>query len=189
MTQADDDLMLLWQQGVSEAPEPAEVARLAARASMRRFDRVVSRRNVVESLAAAVVLAWFGWNIAIGEHRLANAVSFGCVAFVVGYLWWYHRGARVPDAAADAAAFHAALLARLDRQIALLRTVRYWYLLPLFVPPVLTALAIWEKSRPAAVVFLVFVGALYVGLGVLNERVAVNRLLDERARLEALYRE
>jgi hypothetical protein len=170
-------------------PDPAEVARLAARASMRRFDRMISRRNVVESVAAAGVLAWFAWGIAAGQDRLANGVSFGCVSFVIAYLWWQHRHAIALDATADAEAYHAALLARLDRQIALTRTVPYWYLLPLYVPPVLQAVPLWHKSPAATIVYLAFVTAVYVALGVLNVRVGVARLMAERARLDALYQE
>lgn len=188
MTQ-DDELMQLWQQGVASVPDGAEVARLAARASMRRFDRLIARRNLVESLAAAGVMAFFGWNVAAGYNRAANAVSLACVAFVAAYLWWRHRHAVVLDPAASAEAYHGALIAGLDRQIALLRTVWYWYLLPLYVPPLLQAAFLWEKSRAATVVFLAAVTACYVGLGALNSRVGVRRLLAERARLEALYQE
>ncbi|MEO5820632.1 MAG: hypothetical protein ABIT71_09005 [Vicinamibacteraceae bacterium] len=189
MSHTDDELMLLWQQGVSNAPDAAEVARLAARASMGRFDRMISRRNVIESLAAGGVLAWFAWGIVTGHERLSNAVSFGCVSFVVAYLWWQHRHTVALDAAADAGAYHAALVARLDRQIALTRTVPYWYLLPLYVPPALQAVPLWPKNPIATLVFLGVVSAIYVGLGVLNVRVGVARLMSERARLEALYQE
>jgi hypothetical protein len=189
MTPPDDELMRLWQQGASSAPDASEIARLAARASMRRFDRLIARRNVIESVAAAGVLGFFAWRIAAGHDRLANALSSGCVAFVIAYLWWGHRHTAVVDAAADAEAYRTALLVRLDRQLALLRTARYWYLLPLFVPPVIQALTLWEKSRSAAIVWLIVVTVIYVGIGVLNERVGVTRLLAERAQLEALYRE
>ena len=185
----DDELMQLWQQGLSHTPDGAEVARLAARASMRRFDRLIARRNVVESVAAAGVMAFFGWNAAIGRHPVANGLSLACVAFVIAYLWWRHRGTVEPDPAATAEAYHAALIAGLDRQIDLLRTVWYWYLLPLYVPPVLQAAYLWEKSRAAAIVLLTVVTACYVGLGVLNTRIGIRRLLTERARLEALYQE
>ena len=188
MTQ-DDELMQLWQQGVSRAPDGAEVARLAARASMRRFDRLIARRNVVESLAAAAVMTFFGWNVAVGHDRAANAVSFVCVSFVIVYLWWRHRHTAALDPAADAEAYRSALVTGLDRQIDLLRTVWYWYLLPLYVPPVLQGVSLWEKSRAATILFMAVVTACYVGLGVLNTRVAVKRLLTERARLEALYQE
>jgi hypothetical protein len=188
MTQ-DDDLMQLWQQAVSSQPDAAEVARLAARASMRRFDRLIARRNIVESLAAACVLVFFAWRMAVSDERLASAISFGCVSFVIAYLWWKHRNAAAPDAAADAQAYHAALLARLDQQIDLLRTAWYWYLLPLYVPPLLQSVSLWEKSRVAAIVLLAVVTACYAGLGVLNGRTGVNRLLAERARLQALYQE
>jgi hypothetical protein len=189
MTYADDELMLLWQQGISNTPDAAEIARLAARASMGRFDRMISRRNVVESLAAGGVLAWFAWGIVAGHARLSNAVSFGCVSFVMAYLWWQHRHTAVLDAAADAEAYHAALLARLDRQIALLRTMPYWYLLPLYVPPALQAVPLWPKHPAGTLVYLGLVSAIYVGIGVLNVRVGVGRLVAERARLEALYQE
>lgn len=188
MTQ-DDELMQLWQQGVSSTPDGAEVARLAARASMRRFDRLIVRRNVIESLAAAGVLAFFGWNIAIGHDRVASTLSFACVSFVVAYLGWRHRHAVALDPAANAEAYHAALIAGLDRQIDLLRTAWYWYLLPLYVPPVLQGVSLWEKSRAATLVWMALVTAFYVGLGVLNARVVVKRLMTERTQLEALYQE
>jgi hypothetical protein len=189
MSHTDDELMLLWQQGVSSTPDAAEVARLAARASMGRFDRMISRRNVVESITATGLLVWFGWNVVTGYERVANAVSFACVSFVIAYLWWQHRHAIVLDATADAEAYHAALLARLDRQIALLRTVPFWYLLPLYVPPVLQAVAVWHKSPGVALAFLGVVTAIYVAVGVLNVRITRARLLAERARLDALYQE
>jgi hypothetical protein len=189
MTTVDDELMLLWQQGTSSTPDPAEVARLAARASMRRFDRLIARRNVVESAAAAGVLTWFGWSFAAGHDRVSNGVSFACVSFVIAYLWWQHRHAVVVDATASAEAYHAALLARLDQQIGLLRTVPYWYLLPLYVPVALQAVAVWPKSPAATVVFVVVTTGCYVAIGVLNVRIAGPRLRAERARLVALYQE
>jgi hypothetical protein len=188
MTQ-DDELMQLWQQGVSSTPDGAEVARLAARASMRRFNRLIARRNVIESLAAACVMTFFGWNVVIGHHRVASALSFASVSFVIAYLWWRHRHTIALDPAANAETYHAALVAELDRQIGLLRTVWYWYLLPLYVPPVLQSVSLWEKSRAATLVFMAVVTAFYIGLGVLNARVGVKRLLTERSRLEALYQE
>jgi hypothetical protein len=185
----DDELIAIWQQGVSTTPDGAEVARLAARASMRRFDRLIARRNVVESIAAAAVMTFFGWQFAVGHDRVASGLSIACVAFVIAYLWWRHWQSVELDPAASAEAYQAALIAGLDRQIELLQTVWYWYLLPLYVPPVLQAVSLWEKSRAAAVVLLAVVTTFYVGLGVLNTRVAVRKLLSERARLEALYQE
>jgi hypothetical protein len=189
MMPADDELMLLWQQGASKTPDAAEVARLAARASMRRFDRLIARRNVVETVAACGVLLFFGWRLAAGDDRLANGLSFGCVSFVMAYLWWQHRRQAIVDATADAGAYRAALLARLDRQIGLLRTMPYWYLLPLYVPPVLQGAPLWHKSPAGTIVYFVVVTAVYVAIGVLNVRVGVARLLAERARLDALYQE
>ena len=149
------------------------MARLAARASMRRFDRLIVRRNVIESLAAAAVMTFFAWNVAIGHDRVANALSLACVAFVVVYLWWRHRHAIALDPAANAEAYHAALIAGLDRQIDLLRTVWYWYLLPLYVPPVLQGASSWERSRGATMGSAGGEG-FYLG-SVSEQRVAVKR--------------
>jgi hypothetical protein len=189
MMTIDDELMRLWQQGASSAPDAAEVARLAARASMRRFDRLVARRNVVETVTAIALLAFFGWRVAAGDDRLGAGVSFACVSFVIVYLWWRHRHAIVLDATASAQAYHAALLARIDQQIALLRTVPYWYLLPLYVPVALQAVALWPTSAAASIGLLIVAAAFYVALGVLNVRIAGARLRAERARIEALYQE
>jgi hypothetical protein len=189
MTQPDDELMLLWQQGVADTPDRDEVARLAARASMRRFDGLIARRNVIETVAAAGVLAWFGWNIVANSDRLVYVVSFACVSFVIAYLWWKHRHVIVLDPTADAEAYHAALLQRLDQQIALLRTMPYWYLLPLYVPSCLQAVTLWPRGLAATLTSLAVLTALYLAVGYLNVRIGVARLRAERVRLEALYQE
>ena len=189
MNPQGDELMLLWRQGTMGEPDPEEVARLAGRASMKRFDKVILRRNLAEYLAGVLLLIVFGWRIVAGENRLQNIVSIGCVAFVLVYLWWQHRHITPLDPAADASAYSAAMIARIDHQIRLLKGVRYWYLLPLYVPPVWQVFNRWQTSPAAAIVGFVVVTAAFVFVGFLNERVGVARLNAERDKIEALYKE
>ena len=183
-----DELIQLWQQGASNEPEAGTVARLAARATTRRFDRTVFWRNLREYLAGLVLMGVFGGQVVAGLNPLRNAINFVCAAFVMGYLWWRHRDVPRPDPAADARAFQTAMLERFDRQIRLLRTVRYWYLLPLYVPCVLQSVDAWQRRQwGAAVAMMIVVTVAYWFLARLNERAAVGLLVEARERIAALY--
>ena len=115
--------------------------------------------------------------------RLRAAIVCGA-AFVAAYLWSQHRRLLRLDPTATARDYQAAPLARIDRQIALLGGVRYWYLLPLYVPVLFQVAHTWQAhQRAAAVLVLVVVTALYAGLAYVNERLAVNYLKQERARV------
>jgi hypothetical protein len=185
-----DELMQLWRQGTSNDPDPDAVARLAARATMWRFDRVIFWRNAREYAAGLLLMGVFGWQFIVGTGRVRNGIAFACVAFVMGYLWWRHRDLPRPDPAADARAYQAVMLERVDRQLQLLRTVRYWYLLPLYVPPLMLSWDTWQRGRRVpAVVALILVTVVYWLIARLNERFVVAMLLKERARIESLYQE
>ena len=86
-------------------------------------------------------------------------------------------------------AYKAALLARVDDQIRLLRSVTYWYLLPLSLPSLWQAVGVWDKSPWAAVVSLAVVGALFAFLRWLNITAGVGALLAARANVESMLAE
>lgn len=107
----------------------------------------------------------------------------------MGYLWWQHRRITEPDATADARNYQSAMLARIDHQIQLLRTARYWYFLPLYVPALMTMVTTWQRGRhTAAILGWAIVSSIFIGLLWLNERVVVGFLWKERAKIGALYR-
>ena len=91
-------------------------------------------------------------------------------------------GLRPLDPASDVAAYKVALVAGYDDQIRLLRSVPYWYLLPLYLWQFRMAAYIWRKSPAAAIVVLLAVLALYVGIGWLNVVAAHRALLVETQR-------
>ncbi len=184
----NDELMLLWQQGASQEPDAAEVARLAGRASVVRFEKRIFWRNMREYLAGAVVLIAGIRGLWRGPYVAGPISMIAGVLFVMVYLWRSHRNDVPLDAAADARAYHAAMLEKLDRQILLLSKVRYWYVLPCYLP-----MLVFTLSNPNPV------GQKVVGLGIatlfcgfviwLNERFAVGKLKVQREKIEALYKE
>jgi hypothetical protein len=185
---AADDLVRLWQESLLPAPDPERLTRPLARLALRRFDRIVSWRNAREYVAILAVVGFAVWRFVAGDDPLQTGALVGAVAFVAGYLWFQHRQRPRLDPSATARAYQAALLARIDQQIVLLGSVRYWYLLPLYVPVLFQAAHTWQANqRAAAVSILVVVTALYAGLAYVNERLAVGYLKDERARVASLY--
>lgn len=103
------------------------------------------------------------------------------------YLWWTHRQLGPLDATADIATYRAALLKRYDDQIRLLRTMPYWYLMPLFVPALSVAASVWQRSRGMAWGFVAVVAALWLFIGWLNVRVGVRMLRSARAKIESMF--
>jgi hypothetical protein len=187
----DNELTLLWQQGTSGAPDPEEISRLAGRASMSRFDRAIFWRNFREYAACLVLLFICGWNIVTGEDRGLGLLGIVCVGFIIGYMWWQHRDLVPLDPSADARAYQAAMLARIDKQIRLLGSVRYWYILPLAIWLLWVVLEDMNKRPLAGVVELMMVVGMFAAGAWLNERSrwGVPMLRTVRAKIEALYDE
>jgi hypothetical protein len=152
-----------------------------------RFDQKIFWRNFREYAAGIALLVLFGGQIVLGYDRIGGAIGFLSVAFVMAYLWWTHRGLQPLDPAADLAAYRVALLGRFDDQIRLLRTVPYWYLLPLFVPCLWVTGRMWDQQRWRVLVPLAILAALYTVIGWLNVRVGVPRLRRTRAKVEAMF--
>ena len=184
---ADDDLVRLWQDTALPTPDPAQLARRVAGMAVRRFDRAVMRRNAREYAGSVLALLFAGrqWMIG-GDHFQAGALVIA-VVFVSGVLWWQHRRVRPLDPSANARTYQAALLARIDQQIRLLGTVRYWYLLPLYIPAVIQAVNGSSRHPIGAWVVLGIVTATFVFIAWLNERLGVAFLTQERARVMSLY--
>lgn len=183
----DDELTLLWRQGTSAEPDPDEIARLAGRASMRRFDRRIFWRNLLEYAAGLFLLVTFARAIVIGDDRPLSLLAFVCIGFVMVYLWLQHRGLTPLDPSADARAYQAAMLARIDKQIRLLGTYRYWYLLPIYIIFLWWFGSIVRDHPLLAVLQLAVNTAVCVGAAWLNERWGVRKLRAERAKVEGLY--
>ena len=177
----DDELILLWQQSASAKPDPAEIARLAGAASIKRFDRAVFWRNSLQYIAGLALCPVFIWQIltrpSIGT--VWNLMALVCVGFVLLYIREQHREIKPLDPSADARSYQAAMLERIDREIRLIDSSRYWYLGPLCLP------VFWGLLNGRPGVFLIV--GIYAGAGWFIERWGVRRLTAERETIEGLY--
>ena len=187
----EDELVLLWRQGASTAPDPEEIARLAGRASIMRFDRLIFWRNFREYVAGLVLLAFVAWEIVTGKEGGIPVIGLGCVSFILVYLWWYHRHFTPLDPSEDARAYQAAMLSRIDKQIRLLSTIRYWAVTPFAILALADFLGEVRGRPVSAVLYLAFEIGSLVAVILLNERSrwGVPRLREERTKIERLYEE
>lgn len=180
-----DDLRHLWQGDAPAAPDPERVARLIM-AQTWRFDHKVFWRNAREYIAGAVAIVGFGAQAVVGYERARGVAAVVCVSFVMLYLWWQHRTLHPLDPAADAASYRRALLARIDNQIALLRGVPYWYLLPLAVPIAWSPVADLPRKGWVSLIPLACLIPVVAFVGWLNARAGVRVLRSTRDQVAAV---
>jgi hypothetical protein len=200
MTEEQDNgqdtlLIEVWQRGMSNHPkEPIDVKRQIA-GWAQAFERRIFWRNLIEYGAGVVVLVRSALEFASGErHWAVPLTSVVITFFILGYLWQKHRKARPVDPDANATEYRAALLDRIDEQIALTASARYWYVLPAWVFFVVVFVAGAMRAPDArritefGVEFLLasLVAVLIVWL---NERYGMRRLQRTRQRVESLHTE
>ena len=148
----EDELKRLWQ----KQPVPAEAAApkmetiKLMKTKMQKLDRTLFWRDARELIACAVIILWFGADFCSGllghsQHpgqHLRHAHSAlrlsGDVVLVLSAVWIgvkllaarrTNRAFLHPSSVRD---FLGGELDKVNRQIRLLRTVLWWYLLPLF---------------------------------------------------------
>jgi hypothetical protein len=180
----------MWQE--TNCPTPggfdALVNQLAA--GVERFDRKVFWQNLVEYGAMLIVLARSGFDIADGERPLIAPLTSIAATFFIGfYLWRKYRPLPALDPSATATAYRAALLTRLEREIRMARSVRYWYVLPAWTFFVVVFAAGVARNRSQALFYgLEFLlASLFCAFIIwLNEHFRVRKLQADKDRVEAL---
>ena len=189
-----DELDELWCGQTIGPPRKGEDMLAIAIKKANQFDRTIKVRNWTEcgaSVAVAVLfgfLAWHAPNLLTRAGSLAVAASGLWIVFV---MLRYGREAAAPGPDQSLAGFQQALLRKYDHQVRLLKNVKYWYLLPLYVGLLLRIagemqasaggrLGIWPEL--AAVILCT---AVFAAIWWLNEGYAVARL----RRLQAELRE
>jgi hypothetical protein len=184
----DKELIRMWKENAYSLPDnPSETMR-QLKLSLKRFDRRILWRNVLEYGAAAVVFIRSCFEIASGERLLiVPLASIGVALFIVTYVWRKHRSSLPLDPTADANTYRIALLHRLDQQIQLARSVRYWYVLPAwaFFLTVLTSGILKGLSLIPLLVNFLLATALCIFVIWLNEKYGARKLETERRRIAA----
>jgi len=189
MMPTPDDFSRLWQ-SVPAGPAPA-LRQIEARA--RRFDRTIRNRDWRESGAGLLVAAVFLW-MSFHARGLALASDLwlaACGIWVVFYLRRYSRTSGGVPPEKSLAAYRRAVLERFDRQIRVVRSAKYWYILPFWAGLMLNAAAFYERTGVTLrfLLLVVFVTALNAALWWVNDVAAVRYLQGKRRELLELFGE
>jgi len=190
MTLPSDELRQLWNSDSGGRCDTAGLLRQLERTASG-FDRTLRYRDLRESAAGAMVAAVFLW-FAVHDRspleRAAHVWLAACGVWIAYYLWRYARASRKPAPEQTLLAYQQALLSRYDRQIRLLRSAKYWYILPFWAGLLFSAAAGLERTSNTTAFWLV---AVWVTLGNavvwwLNGVAGVRYLRNERHKLLAL---
>lgn len=207
-----DQLQELWGSQTLCAKSKGEDIMTQVQKRLRHFDRMISTRNLLESTAALFVIVFFvffAFHDSNFLQRLGDIVVATAALWIVFYLFHYGKGTANADPNQSLTGFTRSLVAQYDHQIRLLRSVKYWYLLPLYVGLVIATAggianrAGWSSlslrqtlgSQLPALIFglkslsrsdfgaLALITAFFGLIWWLNESYSVGRLRKERARL------
>ncbi|MEW6306865.1 MAG: serine hydrolase domain-containing protein [Verrucomicrobiota bacterium] len=193
----DDALKELWRaQRIESAPPLPDAAQLAGmNARLKRMDRTLFWRDCRENIAAVFVMAVFGLYFFLFPAPLARVGSAIVVLsglVVMAYPFWRKR--RVPKAVPEASLMQSleSELRKVEVEIALLRSVLWWYILPGAVG-VLVFVAGLNHSRamPLSVFtlpFTFFIIALDACIYWINQLACDKRLLPLKHELESFLR-
>ena len=191
MTPPSDDLRRLWNSdsGGGRCDTP-ELLRQLERTT-RGFDRTVRYRDLREIAAGVLVAAIFLW-LAVHDRtpleRAAHGWLAACGVWIGYYLRRYSKISRKPAPEQTLLSYQQELLERYDRQIRLLKSARYWYILPFWAGLLFSAAASLERNGNLAGFGLMVGWVTLVNAAVwwLNDGVGVRYLQDKRRKLAAL---
>jgi hypothetical protein len=159
----------------------------------RAFDRRIVIRNTVECLAAALVVlvnVWLAWKAPSAVERAGFALVAASGVWIAFCILRFGAGRNQLDPGADLTAYRQMLVDKYDRQIRLLRNVKYWYLLPPYIGILISILGTWSRlashghSSWAAPMALGFVTVVFALVWIANEVVGVRHI--ERLKGEQL---
>jgi len=186
-----DELREIWSsQPLCGELKGEEIMEVVQR-KIRHFDRAIALRNLLECIAAVAVAVFFVWS----AFRMPNAVmKTGSIVVAAGAVWIVYyllrhgQAAPAADPSQDVVGYTRCLIERYDRQIRLLKSVKYWYLLPLYLGLLILSagrlvdaksgrLGWWGLGEPAVI------SAVFAAVWWLNEVAGVGWLSKERARL------
>jgi hypothetical protein len=181
----EKELRKMWQESTLPAPIDARQLAIAIAQRVEKFDRGIYWRNMREYIAGGALIAWFLWMLRFPGQRYLSIAGIIAVTFVMIYLWRSQRQQQPLDPSADVWSYRAALLERYDRQIALLRRVKYWYVAPLYGWMMLVLFTV-PLPPLARVPFFILFTAFAAFIVRLNEFYAVRILREARQNAESL---
>lgn len=187
----DEALKELWKRQPFEAlpalPDEAQLAAMKAR--MQGFDQTITRRDYGEVIACVFIVGWFGASLLARNNSLLTQA--GCVVLIISaiFIAWklIVSKRRLPKAEPNAPIFDAVKveLQKVENQIRLLKSVVWWYLLPLFVGVIMFN---WGGAGSVAskIAYFVVVLVVYAFIYWLNQHAVKKNLLPLQQELTSL---
>jgi hypothetical protein len=189
---AKDELRELW----CSQSDPIAITRedliMLVQKKTRQFDRLILIRNLLESASALAVTVMF---LAMAAHAPDALQRTGLLIVAASGLWIiifllrYGRASAPADPDQELNGYQRALVERYDHQIRLLKSVKYWYLLPPWIGLLIGSTGVLlQEFRNGRLGWYDFINpAIYTAFFALvwwlNEVHAVARLRAERARV------
>lgn len=188
-----DDLECLWKTQPLDKSMKGEEMRDLVLKKINAFDRKIRMRNIREIGGAAVVglfflfLAWVqhGW---IG--RLGDLIVVAGALWIIYYIRRYGTEPADPLPDQSETSYRKALALKYEHQIRLLRSVKFWYLLPMYIGLLINTIGLLKEQAQTrqlmwmdAIAPLIYT-LIFGGLWWLNEVYAVQKL--QRFRTEIL---
>ena len=180
-----DELENLWKAQPVDTAMRGEEMRVIVLKKIAGFDRAIRLRNRAEIVAALVVFAsfaCFAWVQKNGIQRLGSMVISASALWIIYYIWRHGSEPGDPDPDQTVASYQLALRRKYEHQIRLLRNVKFWYLLPLYVGLLVSSTGILREHAEKGVLSWVdAIGPLvytliFAGIWWLNEVYTVRRL-------------
>ena len=194
----DDELRDVWCSQPSTTATSKEDLMELVEKKTQRFDRMIRVRNLAECVSALAVAALF---TAMALHssepmqRTGNFLVAASGLWIIYFLLRFGQTSAPADPGQPLTAYRSALVERYDRQISLLKSVKYWYLLPPWTGLMIGTISVLQsearKGRLGWNDFLdpAIYTAVFAFIWWLNEALAVPRLRADRDRVLAHFSE
>lgn len=188
-----DNLGPAWRDKNQRASEEKRLERYVATSrEVERFTERVFRRDLIETAACLYVIYAFGSYLfdraLMAKAAMPAVATLGLVGIVLGAVWvmirlhWVRRSTPQPRLDAPIREYCDAEIERVEKQIALLRSVHLWYLSPFYVGAVLAILGFAGLSVDFWIA-TALVTLLYGAIFALNRFVASTSMTAIRDRL------
>ena len=167
----NDELEQIWHDSAKAERVEIDRVRLLAdlNGQLKRFDRVIRRRDVREIVAAVIVIVLFGvgtfyYTDILSRIGMILGVLYGILVIVVLKV---AKRQKPIEFELPVKEYLVKYRDYLDKQKSLLKNIVYWYLLPPFVACLLFFIG-QELSMVHLTINLVFILGLYTGVYFLN---------------------
>lgn len=180
----NDELKDIWARQPAGGPAVSPEAIWSVAQASERFERTIFWRDAREWLATVVVAAVFAYDaFAHGTVRWLSLLAVLIACLPMSYATFVRRGRPAPTSTGNVADNLRGATVSVRQQIGLLKSVFWWYLLPLAFCLLLIFVERrqWERGWLSSLLSLAFGVVLFVGIWMLNQH-GVRADLEPRLR-------